>query len=329
MKIASYIQSHQMTKTSFTTRSWQKLKHLLSKYKRSRGVIRKVMPKISLANNKKLKLVSKEDVKLGRLLGAGGFGSVYYGSYRQRDVAVKIMHKQSKNPEAQIESFKAELHILDFEHPNIVKTLAATPFEEFKEGAWIVMEYAGSRTLQSMINNEELCQETRIRFAIQMSDALHYIHDNHVLHLDLKPANILITARGDVKMADFGCSQKVEMDTGLVSPTQRSLLTGTFAYRAPELLKGQVPSNKADIYALGVTLWQMLARENPYGNENQHVVIFSVVAYGHRPPHPQIDLDPFEECYRDLYTQCWSATQFDRPSAKELHETLKIWKKHM
>lgn len=330
MKTTSYSNSHQMTKTTFTTRSWQKLKHLLSKYKRSRGgFFRKVMPKISLVHNKKLTHVNKEEVKLGRLLGAGGFGSVYLGSYRQHDVAVKIMHKQSKNADAQMESFKAELHVLDFEHPNIVRTLAATPFEEFPEGGWIVMEYAGSRTLQSMLNSEELCQETRIQFALQMSDALQYIHQNHVLHLDLKPANILITTRGDIKIADFGCSQKVEVDTGLVSPTQRSLLTGTFAYRAPELLKGQVPSQKADIYALGVTLWQMLARENPYGNENQHVVIFSVVAYGQRPPHPQIEMDPFEECYRDLYSQCWSVSQLDRPSAKELHETLKIWKKYM
>ncbi|XP_061192754.1 serine/threonine-protein kinase mos-like [Saccostrea echinata] len=328
MKTTNQLNTQQLAKTSFTKKSWLKLKYLLSKYKRGRGIVRRVMPKIDLVN-KKVTQVNKGDVKLGRLLGAGGFGSVYLGAYKEHDVAVKIMNKQCKNVAAQEESFKAELHVLDFEHPNIVKTLTAIPLDTFEEGAWIVMEYAGSKTLQTMINHEELSVKTRIKFAFQMSDALRYIHDNHVLHLDLKPANILITARGDIKIADFGCSQKVEVDTGLVSPTQRSLLTGTFAYRAPELLKGQVPSCKADIYAMGVTLWQMLARENPYGNENQHVVIFSVVAYGHRPSHPDIEMDPFEECYRDLYSQCWSVSQLDRPSAMELYETLKIWKKYM
>lgn len=314
-------------KTSFTKRSWQKLKNLLSKYRRGRRVSRKF--KINLVNGKRKTKLNKYDVKLGHLLGTGGFGSVYLGAFRQRDVAVKIMHKQCKNVAAQLESFKAELHVLDFDHENIVRTLAATSIQEFHEGAWIVMEYAGNKTLQTLINLEELGQETRIKFALQLSDALRYLHDNHVIHLDLKPTNILVSACWDVKLADFGCSQKAEANTGLISPTQRSHLTGTFAYRAPELLKGQIPSCKADIYALGVTLWQMLTRENPYGNENQHVVIFSVVAYGHRPAHPNIKLDPFEECYRDLYTQCWSVAQCDRPSAEELYETLKIWTEHM
>jgi proto-oncogene serine/threonine-protein kinase mos len=273
--------------------------------------------------------LNKFEVGLGHLLGTGGFGSVYLGRFRKSAVAVKIMHKQCKNVEAQLESFKAELHVLDFDHQNIVRTLAATSIEEFHEGAWIMMEYAGSRTLQAMINLEELSRDKRIKFALQISDALRYIHDNQVIHLDLKPSNILVSVCEDIKLADFGCSQKTEANSGLISPTQRSHLTGTFAYRAPELLKGGIPSFKADIYAVGVTMWQMLTRENPYGNENQHVVIFSVVAYGHRPAHPDIMMDPFEECYRDLYTQCWSVTPRDRPSAEQLLDTLRIWTKHL
>lgn len=72
--------------------------------------------------------------------------------------------------------------------------------------------------------------------------------------------------------------------TGRVSPTQRaSLLTGTFAYRAPELLRGEAPGTEADVYSFGVTLWQMESRRVPYAGQDPHAVVFGVVAYNLRP----------------------------------------------
>lgn len=148
------------------------------------------------------------------------------------------MYKQSKNFEVQIESFKVELYVFDFEYLNIVKILVVIFFEEFKEGVWIVMEYVGSRIFQSMINNEELCQEMRIWFVIQMLDVFYYIYDNYVFYFDLKFVNIFIMVCGDVKMVDFGCFQKVEMDMGLVSFIQCFFLIGIFVYCVLEFLKG-------------------------------------------------------------------------------------------
>lgn len=207
------------------------------------------------------------------------------------------MYKQSKNFEVQIESFKVELYVFDFEYLNIVKILVVIFFEEFKEGVWIVMEYVGSRIFQSMINNEELCQEMRIWFVIQMLDVFYYIYDNYVLYFDLKFVNIFIMVCGDVKMVDFGCFQKVELDMGLVSFIQCFFLIGIFVYCVLEFLKGKVFLNKVDIYVFGVILWQMLVWENFYGNENQYVVIFSVVVYGYCFFYFEIDFDLFEECY--------------------------------
>ncbi|OWF34904.1 serine/threonine-protein kinase mos-like [Mizuhopecten yessoensis] len=278
----------------------------------------------------------KEDFKLGKLLGAGGFGSVYManGKSGHGSMAIKVLKKptMSKNPDAMFESFKAELRCMQLSHPNVVQSLGATHMTSFEEGAWVVMEYVGERTLQAVLNESQvdITIELRLKFAIQIAQGLKYLHDNSIVHLDIKPANILITPDGDCKIGDLGCSQILEEGTGRVSPTQRSSLTGTFAYRAPELLRGDAPTRKADIYSFGITMWQMLARDNPYGNENQHVVIFGVVAYGHRPKHPNMsEQNPFELCYRDLYSQCWDSTPQNRPSADELVEVLDIWKNQL
>ncbi|KAJ8313452.1 hypothetical protein KUTeg_008997 [Tegillarca granosa] len=304
---------------NLSLKSLKKFKHFLSKYRalrlkrrgsftqrgmpinseRSSSPEFKVPAEPRTRENYNVKL-SKSEVELEYLLGSGGFGSVYKGTYQKKDVAVKVMHKISKNPEAHLESFKAEQLVLGFKHPNIVRTIATTSIELFNDGAWIVMELAGRRTLQSLINDDSeiLCEERRLRFSLQIASALKYSHDKSV----------------------------IDNEKGLVSPTQRSALTGTFAYRAPELLRGEAPTKKADIFSFGITLWEMLARKTPYSGENQHVVIFGVVAYGQRPKHPEIECGPFEECYRDLYSQCWSANSSDRPDAKELVELLKIWK---
>ncbi|XP_067678570.1 serine/threonine-protein kinase mos-like [Haliotis asinina] len=276
-------------------------------------------------------ILSKKDVSLGRLLGSGGFGSVYLGTYKNKEVAVKIFHAVSKNPQAQVQSFKAELAILNFKHPHIIRTITATTLEDFNDGPWVVMEYVSDKTLQSVINDmdQQLCMVRRLKYALQIASAVQYAHDNCIVHLDIKPVNVLLTQDDDCKLGDFGCCQEVEFNTGRVSPTNRSALTGTFAYRAPELLKGGAPSLQADIYSYGVTLWQMLSRETPYANENQHVVIFGVVAYGLRPKNPVIGDEPFDKLYQDLYTQCWVAEPDDRPTSTELMEILETWKQYI
>lgn len=212
--------------------------------------------------------IRKDDFQLGRLLGFGGFGTVYIGSYKGRNVAIKMLHKKSKNPAAILESFKAEMNALRLQHPNIVQTLCVSNIDQFDSGAWIVMEYIEHKDLNSII----------------------------------------------------------------CDPRQRSLLTGTFAYRAPELLRGELPSLNADMFSYGITLWQLLSKEVPYSGENQHVIVFAVVAQNMRPKHPDLAnvvSDPFEILYRELYEQSWSAKPCERPSSAEVVEILKTWKEYL
>lgn len=264
------------------------------------------------------------DLQVGKLLGAGGFGTVYEVVYHGKRYALKQWHKSTKNRRATEESFEAEVSTLRFRHPNIVRALCVLHFHGYHS---LIMEYGGEKNLQELINcpSESLDNSRSVNLALDISRGLAFAHRQGLAHLDLKPSNVLVSSRDHCKLADFGCCQNVGGNERPASPTKSSL-TGTFAYRAPELLKGECPTTKADIYSLGICLWQMLTRERPYGRENQHVVIFAVVAYQHRPKIPDEDtLKGRDKCYAELIKNCWQADSLQRPSARQLVKILKHW----
>ena len=192
----------------------------------------------NLYRNKNIKL------EVGKLLGAGGFGTVFEGKCLGRKVAVKKLHQNNKNPHAMSESFLAEKTVMSLKHRNIVRILAATDaMKELKCEKFVLMEYAGQRNLLSLINDEfeKIPSFQRIKYATDIVNALYYIHKQKIVHLDVKPANIMITWKNTCKLGDFGCC-KVLGENGEGSPTTptNSYLTGTLAYRSPELLKGKI-----------------------------------------------------------------------------------------
>lgn len=165
------------------------------------------------------------------------------------------------------------------------------------------------------------------RYCLDITSAINFIHRNRIVHLDLKPSNIVITPQDTCKLVDFGCCRSLDdVHSCPRSPGRRSELTGTFAYRAPELFRGMDPTSKADIYSLGIVLWQLLTRDVPYAMESQHVVIFRVVAQGLRPQIPDWIEDPAVssglKCYRNLFVTCWNSAPECRPSAQGAHAAL-------
>ena len=186
--------------------------------------------------NKTLKM------QMGRLLGSGGFGSVFEGKCAGRKVAVKKLHHNQKNPYAIAESFHAERAVMSLKHRNIVRILATTMNSKALESdRFVLMEYAGNRNLLSLLNDEKtrITRLNRLRYATDIANALHYIHKLNIVHLDVKPANIIVTPKNTCKLGDFGCC-KILPEHGGGSPTTptNSSLTGTLAYTSPELLKG-------------------------------------------------------------------------------------------
>lgn len=264
-------------------------------------------------------------VHVGKVLGSGGFGTVYEGFYRGKRVAVKRLHANSRSPRAMLQSFQAETSVMSFIHPNIVQTLAASSTDLPLSSRMIIMEYVGTKTLRNIMNDEKesISERRRLNFGLNLASALEFIHEREIAHLDVKPANILVDEHDVCKLGDFGCSQiVVEGDDNLPASPTYSYLTGTFAYRAPELLKGEIPTTQADMYSMGICLWQLLTREQPYGSENLYVVVFGVVAYNLRPKVPLTDNLMLRE-YENLIEKLWQSNASMRPSASETLRTLK------
>lgn len=258
--------------------------------------------------------VELQNFNLLRTLGSGGFGTCYEAEYKGHRFALKKINRTSK-AKAVAQSFKSETlpEIFQFTHENIVRLITSSPSDA--EERFLVLEYIEGRNLQQIIDDQKvsLSFARYVQFGKEISSALDYISLYDIVHLDVKPANIMVTTDGICKLTDFGCCQYTDKDPS--TPT-RSYLTGTFAYRAPELLKGKSVTSKADIYSLGICLWQLWAREFPYNGMNQHAVIFRVCASNLRPSFT--GNKSISEDYKGLITACWSGKMDERPNAKEV-----------
>ncbi|XP_034562412.1 proto-oncogene serine/threonine-protein kinase mos [Notolabrus celidotus] len=260
-------------------------------------------------------------------VGAGGFGSVYSAEYLGQTVALKKVKKCTKNKLASRQSFWAELNAAHLRHRNIVRVIAATTcvpegFGDDSSIGTVLMEFVGRKNLEQIIYGcpEPLEPDRWLRYSVDIVHGLRFLHSHRVAHLDIKPANILVSDEDVCKIADFGCSLKLERgcEVSSISP-HLSHIGGTYTHRAPELLRGEGVSLKADIFSFGITLWQMMTREPPYTGERQHV-LYAVVAQDLRPSvhsHPVFGSELGGRC-EALLSRCWSADDSQRPTAQEL-----------
>jgi tRNA A-37 threonylcarbamoyl transferase component Bud32 len=201
------------------------------------------------------------------LIGRGGMGAVFKATQLSlnRSVAIKVLPaKLMEDADASFAArFRQEaLTMAKLTHPGIVAV-----FESGEVGGllYIVMEYVDGTDAARMIASEgKLSPERAIQFLQQVCDALHYAHERGVIHRDIKPANLLLTRDGVVKLADFGLAK--HDDATLLSLTKTNVAIGTPDFLAPEAwTPGTELDARADIYAVGVTLYQMLTGKVPRG----------------------------------------------------------------
>ena len=195
-----------------------------------------------------------------RHLGTGGIGAVYLvermaGGVVQRS-ALKVLAPHSAGA-GFIERFHREQHILaSLDHPNITRLLDAGLSDRGQP--YLVMEYVDGTHLDIYCDQHGLGVAQRVELFLQVCDAVAYAHRNLIVHLDLKPSNILVTADGTVKLLDFGTSKLIETDSRLTTTVM-----ATPAYASPEQLRNEAVTTSCDIYALGAILFELLAGARP------------------------------------------------------------------
>ncbi len=195
-------------------------------------------------------------------IGVGGMGVVYKGRhiYQKTDVAVKSLSPQFVSDDSFRKRFQNEAHILNtLDHPNIVNV---TDFLEDENGIYLVMEFIPGRTLDKIIGKEvgPIPHEKALPLFIQLLEGIAYAHNKGVIHRDLKPSNIIVTPENKIKITDFGIAKLAGLD-GL---TRTGTKMGTLYYMSPEQVRGEAIDERADIYALGMTLYVMLAGRLPF-----------------------------------------------------------------
>jgi formylglycine-generating enzyme required for sulfatase activity/serine/threonine protein kinase len=207
--------------------------------------------------------------RIERLLGRGGMGAVYQGRQVSLDrvVAIKILSNDLEAADASFaERFKNEARAMArMSHPGIV---AVHDFGETANGLlYIVMEFIEGTDVAKMIAKQgRLHSEHAMAITAHVCDALAYAHERGIIHRDIKPANIMVGYDGVVKVADFGLAKVSASGGETLGLTQSGMAMGTLHFMAPEaLMLGSAVDHRADIYAVGVMLYQMLTGKLPHG----------------------------------------------------------------
>ena len=219
-------------------------------------------------------------------LGAGGMGEVYRArdTRLDRDVAIKMLPDVfASDPERRARFEREAKTLASLNHPHIAQIYGL-------EANALVMELVDGEDLSLRITRGAIPIDEALPIARQIADALEAAHERGIVHRDLKPANVMLTAAGDVKVLDFGLAKAMDPSgrSGAVhdpmnSPTitspatQMGMILGTAAYMAPEQAKGKTVDKRADIWAFGVVLYEMLTGRRPFVGETMTDVIAAIV----------------------------------------------------
>jgi len=235
--------------------------------------------------------ISDDRYEIIEKIGSGGMADVYKAKCHRlnRYVAVKILKQEYSSDKNFITKFRGEAQsAAGLSHPNIVSVYDVG---EDNGLHYIVMELVEGITLKKFIEKKgRLAIKEAVGIAIQIAQGLEAAHNNHIIHRDIKPQNIMISREGKVKVADFGIAKAVSANTY----TQNAI--GSVHYLSPEQARGGYCDEKSDIYSLGVTLYEMLSGTLPFAGDNNVSVALLHIQSEPRPvkelvPAVQYSLD--------------------------------------
>jgi non-specific serine/threonine protein kinase len=242
--------------------------------------------------------------RIMRQLGAGGMGVVYEAEDTQlgRHVAVKVLSEEMQRDPSILERFQREARAASaLNHPGICTVHS---IEQHEGQHFIVMELLEGQTLAKRIGRQPLDLAEILDLGIQIADALESAHAKGIVHRDLKPVNLIVNARGQIKILDFGLAKigaltkyagdvssdsRVETSLDRKDLTVAGMVMGTVHYMSPEQARGQLTDGRTDLFSLGAVLYQMVAGELPFQGDTQAVVFDAIL---NRDPRPLAEVNP-------------------------------------
>ncbi|XP_022971291.1 serine/threonine-protein kinase HT1-like [Cucurbita maxima] len=264
-------------------------------------------------------LVDPKLLFIGSKIGEGAHGKVYEGRYRNKIVAIKVLHRGSTPEErAALENrFAREVNMMSrVKHDNLVKFIGAC-----KEPLMVIVTelLPGMSLRKYLMNNRKQRLDPRlaINFALDVARAMDCLHANGIIHRDLKPDNLLLTAnQRSVKLADFGLAREESVTEMMTAET------GTYRWMAPELYstvtlrQGEKKhyNNKVDVYSFGIVLWELLTNRMPFEGMSNLQAAYAAAFKQERPSIPG-DIPPD---LAFIVQSCWVEDPNMRPSFSQI-----------
>ncbi len=254
------------------------------------------------------------------LLGTGGMGSIYIASHAllKRYVAIKVLRPELASKRELVARFFAEARTVNqLKHPNIVESIDMV--EDVIDGAYTVLELLRGPNLKQWIEGGALPADTVVHVGAQIADALAAVHAQGIVHRDLKPENLILISRDGrndfVKLIDFGVAQ-------VVDEAASGVPFGTPAYMAPEQAAGARVDGRADLYSLGVLLFEMTTGRHPFPSTSDHEYILRHA--DEAPSKPSSLIPSCPRALEDIIMKCLAKQPQQRfASAAELAAALR------
>ena len=221
--------------------------------------------------------------RLHGLVARGGMGEVHlaFDQRLQRQVAAKMLADNLLQDSEQLHRFNQEaLALAKLSHPNIVSVLDL--FEDHGQ-FWFIMELLPGGDLSARIRDGAMAEKEALKIIRAIADGLAYAHDKGIVHRDIKPANILFSDTMTAKLTDFGIAKLASSEV----VTQLGLALGSPSYMSPEQAAGQPVDARSDLYALGVTLYQMVTGVLPFSGETTAIMSQHIT----QPPRPPTSIN--------------------------------------
>ena len=268
----------------------------------------------------KVERVDISDLKIDRRIGRGSFGEVYHAYWAGTEIGLKKLPKHMLSNQKLLEDFAQEITILaGLRHPNVLQFLGVAVD---KVSLYMLTEFMDRGSLYDVLHDpkEPLPMNRVLNMLIDTSRGMSYLH-KRLIHRDLKSHNLLVDSHWVVKICDFGLSRLKQESNTLTA-------CGTPCWTAPEVLRNEHYTEKADVYSFGIVIWECLTREDPFAGMPPFHVVFVVGSQGARPEVPACKPE-WPQALLDLMEHAWQEDPDIRPSFPELIVSLQeIFRNH-